>query len=334
MNFTEWFTAKHPGNEDMFSTIFNSSRKDINSLEEAKAFDLILLSAMEKWTFETRKQFNHLANHFSGFSIGDLGHVLSEKAEIPVEPIIALNGEGVITCTLAGNINIAMEIASRTRKKLTIISNHVPVHEVPGESLNILGYQRHLCSMPELKFIDEFCPDSLSLGKMKSHPHLWEPILRDTEVLYIHGNVLKASEMAGVDSSWPTGIYTEELCQIMKYAGSSLRLSSVIIDLGLPTIQENSTAPRLVAELLWYLLEGMKMKETDHPGLHSHLSEYVVNIGEYDADMVFLKSNLSQRWWLRLDENTNYPYLSCAHEEYQQTIQSDVPDRLLRHLSR
>lgn len=334
MNFSDWFTAIHPENEDTHATIFNSSRKDINSLEEAKAFDMILLSAKENWTLDARRQFNQLSNHFSGFSIGDLGHMNTAEKSIPSEALIALGKEGIVSCALAGDVHVAMEIAGKTGKKLTIISNHVPVNEVPGEGLNILGYQRHLCSMSSLKFIDEFCPDSLSLGKMKSHPHLWEPILRDTEVLYIHGNVLRASEMADIDSAWPTGIYAEELCQIMKYAGSSLRLSSVIIDLGLPPNQKSTTASRLVAELMWYLLEGMKMRETDHPGLHSHLSEYVVNIGEYDTDMVFLKSNLSQRWWLRLEDNTDYPYLSCALEEYQQSIQSEVPDRLLRHLSR
>ena len=315
------------------SSFFEKRRKDKNSHDEKKVFDLVFMGCEYQWVNETRNQIEKLSNHFTGFSVTDVGNLPGGDECFSAETIRSVVDEGCITFTLGGDLSLASDLAKQSGKKLTIISNQVPVHEVHGESLSLIGYQRHLCSFQALKFVDEFCPDSLSLGKMKSHPHLLEPLLRDTEILYIHGNVLRTGELMGLSSSWPTGLFAEELCQILKHAGSSLRLSSVIIDMESCHDTASTNISALCAEMFWYLLEGMKMKETDHPALHNHLSEYVVNIAEYDAELVFLKSNLSHRWWLKLQENQDYPYLSCAHEEYQQTIQSEVPDRLLRHIS-
>lgn len=315
------------------SSFFENRGKDINSVDEKKSYDLVFMSDHKPWATSTRQKIEKLQNHFAAFSMKDMGSLKVDTHEFPVSPMLNLHNAGSVTFTLGGNLALALELAKQTGKKLTIISNSIPIQEVPGESVSLIGFQRHLCSFQSLKFADEFCPDSLSLGKMKSHPHLLEPILRDTEILYIHGNVLRNGEQMFIPSAWPTGIYSEELCQIIKHAGSSLRLTSVILDMEADSTSNHENVSSLSAELFWYLLEGMKMKETDHPALHNHLSEYVVNIAEYDAELVFLRSNLSQRWWLRLHDKEEYPYLSCAHEEYQQTIQSEVPDRLLRHIS-
>jgi len=87
----------------------------------------------------------------------------------------------------------------------------------------------------------------------------------------------------------------------------------------------------VVAELLWYLHEGVEVRAKDHPALSKDFKEYIIELNEVDHSLTFAQSNKSGKWWMKLDNDSNN-YVSCAYEEYRQTIENEIPERLLKLL--
>ena len=332
MNIMDFFSGVSGDESVLSNRFFEFPHKDTNSTSEINNFDLIFMSANIPFANQVRSSLQLLSNHFQNIKSFDCGKTLNNDHRFICQPLQYCAEQNIPGFFLGGNVDLVHMLSSQQKRKVTFVSNTLPPSDQISEQHTFLSYQRHLCEYKSIKYVDEFCPDSLSLGQMKSHPHLIEPILRDTEILYIHLNALRSAEIPGLSSAWPSGLNTEELCQIAKYAGHSLQLKTIIIDCGDIAEQTFEIGSKLVAELYWYLMEGLKMKQSDHPGLNTNISEYVVNMAEFDTELVFVKSNITQRWWLKLEENDTNPFLSCAQEEYQQSIRSEVPERLLRHI--
>ncbi|MFZ1703902.1 MAG: hypothetical protein WAT79_06120 [Saprospiraceae bacterium] len=311
---------------------FEPQCKDSHSHHELENYDLIFMTSQSEISKEARKNIQKLYPHYHHIKVLDAGMLLNTDYRFIQQPVAPCLEKGKISFILGGSFELAQSLAIKNKLKVTVVGNSIIPIDETLHTHSYIAYQRHLCEYKTLKFAEEFCPDSLSLGKIKSHPHLLEPILRDTEVLYVQLNVLRSSEIPGSTQSWPSGLNTEELCQILKYAGNSLQLKSVIIDFLGVSLSENQVESKLIAELYWYMLEGMKMRQTDHPVYNTNISEYIVNVADFDTELIFVRSNLSHRWWLRLDENETFPFISCAQEEYQMSIQNEVPERLLRHI--
>lgn len=332
MDIMDFFSGERDDESVLPNPFFEIPRKDTNSTSDLNNFDLIFMSSNIPFADRVRYSLQSLSNHFPNIKSFDCGKSLNNDHRFICQPVQYCIEQNKPAFFVGGNTDMIHLLTSQQNRKVTFISNSLPASDQISEHHTFLSYQRHLCEYKSLKYVDEFCPDSLSLGQMKSHPHLIEPILRDTEILYIHLNALRSAEIPGLPSTWPSGLITEELCQVAKYAGHSLKLKAFIIDCNGVDLSSCEQGSKLVAELYWYLLEGLHMKQSDHPELNTNISEYVVNIAEFDTELVFVKSNVTQRWWLKLEENETNPFLSCAHEEYQQSIRSEVPERLLRHI--
>ena len=170
----------------------------------------------------------------------------------------------------------------------------------------------------------------LSLGTLRVNKRILEPILREVNYLHFDLAALRYADCQGKSGILPTGLYAEEACQIMRYVGEGLKLKLISIDTsGLD--EACAIEASLVAELIWYLHEGMEQKSIDHPALSSDFKEFVIEMNEIDHSLIFLQSNKSGKWWLQ-KEKSSHQYISCAYEEYEQTINNDLPDRLLKLL--
>jgi hypothetical protein len=51
--------------------------------------------------------------------------------------------------------------------------------------------------------------------------------------------------------------------------------------------------------------------------------------------MIFVKSNLTDRWWIELpaDKDQNL-YVACSHEDYLNANRNEVPDRWVKAVER
>ena len=281
-----------------------------------------------------RNNLANFNNHFRNITIYDLGSIkdLSDAAIFSLTNY--LNEFHIIPVFTGINIKFAGALAVENSSKITLISNHLELIEYKNTITNVnhIAYQRHLCSLNDIYEIEENMYNALSLGKMRSHPSLLEPILRDTEVLYVNLDCMRNADAPDIKGCLPTGLNSEELCQIMKNVGTADNLKAVFIDYQLNSNQYDVEA-NLIAEAIWYFMEGANMNLKDHPSYSSDFSSFIVHSENLGMDLQFIKNNLTAKWWLRhVMTGRDNIYLACSYDEYQLSVGEEVPERLVKFI--
>jgi hypothetical protein len=320
----------HAENSDFFKRL----HKDGEDFPDCEKSDLVFTGIDHPMTEEVRQQLHHFKSHFSEISAVDAGNLALSCQDGWIDALTSLMSLATVPVILGGDIHMARKLSKDSGTKLTSVSMQIfsQMPDDQNQQFSYIGYQRHCCTWKSLKDAEENATDVLSLGKMRTHPHLLEPILRDTEILYIGLDAMRCADAPNVKECLPSGLNAEEYCQILKHAGSSFNLKAVIIGIGADAAQLKHQEYKLLAEGIWYLFEGIQARNNDHPTRHADFDEFVVSLEDYDEELVFLRSQLSYKWWVRFLDNDQSRYISCSHDDYQQSIQSEVPERLIRHM--
>ena len=169
------------------------------------------------------------------------------------------------------------------------------------------------------------------LGALRVSMQLAEPLLRDSNLLFIDLNAVRHSDFASTTSPTPNGLYAEEICRLMRYAGYSDNLKSMFI-CGFDTamLTKNEVDITLLAQMLWHALEGLSSRKNELPGLTSFSSkEFYIDIGEQDpVTLNFLQSQNTGRWWLYVPmSNESGRWVACDAEDYERAKHHELPYR-------
>ena len=198
-----------------------------------------------------------------------------------------------------------------------------------------LGYQSFLIAQEELDLIEKLHFDSIRLGVLLDKVSIAEPHLRDADITGFDMKVL-SWEAAQNSSGNPNGIDSRTICSLARYAGLSDRLTSFGIFELFPTILFD----KLIAQILWYFIEGFNCRFDEYPVLTSQgYGRYTVTLS--DRELVFYQSEKSKRWWIEI---TNEDYLnnkmerstllSCTHQDYLDACNDRLPDRWWKEIKR
>ena len=198
-----------------------------------------------------------------------------------------------------------------------------------------LGYQSFLIAQEELDLIEKLHFDSIRLGLLLDKVSIAEPYLRDADITGFDMKVL-SWEAAQNSSGNPNGIDSRTICSLARYAGLSDRLTSFGIFELFPTI----IFDKLIAQILWYFIEGFNCRFDEYPVLTSQgYGRYTVTLS--DRELVFYQSEKSKRWWIEI---TNEDYLnnkmerstllSCTHQDYLDACNDKLPDRWWKEIKR
>lgn len=191
---------------------------------------------------------------------------------------------------------------------------------------DILGFQSYYVNPVLLQTLDRLRFDCYRLGQVRYNIAEMEPVLRSSDILTVDLNVLRASEAMFNRKASPNGLFADELCQLMKYAGMAAHLSSV----GIYNLYEdediNDTGAQTVAQALWYFVDGYRVR------LLEHSLETVGEFEEFhttveDMMITFKKSKRTLRWWMQLPEGM---FIPCAYSDYKTAAASEFPDRWFR----
>ncbi len=318
---------------DQSNNYFNDRFSCQGNFPDLKNAKIVVFFKEHKFSFAVRASLSKLYNHFE-CEIVDIGNLSATNASANYQVISELQDGYILPVLLGVDIDSFHEFcqAMSLEGKLnncTFISNSV---SLAGNSYNVenIGFQRHYIPKYQFQEILESNTPGLSLGALRSGQKILEPILRECNYLHFDLGAIRRSDCPKSVRSMPTGLHAEEACQIMRYAGEGLRLKLVTIDTdGLD--EDSHTEGDLVSELIWYLHEGVEHRPKDHPSYSKEFKEYIIELNEVDHSLIFAQSINSGKWWLKVDNESN-KYISCAYEEYQQTINNDIPDRLLKLL--
>jgi formiminoglutamase len=217
----------------------------------------------------------------------------------------------------------------------TIISNHKSTF---AHYINI-GYQTYLNDQQVLNRFLKRRSELVRIGDVRQAIYLTEPLFRDSDVAIFDISAVRQSDAPGTACPSPNGFYGEEICLLSRYAGISDRLKIFgLFDVN-PEFDIRSQTAGLAAQILWFFLEGFSQKQYETPVLSNSNSgrfiKYHVRVTDLEDDMIFIKSNLTDRWWMEINvENDQNKYVACSHEDYLKANHNEVPDRWVKAVER
>jgi len=197
-----------------------------------------------------------------------------------------------------------------------------------------LGFQSYYVSQEELDLMQKLFFDAYRLGEITADIHESEPILRDTDILSVDFNAIKANEL---DFSYgnPNGFSGTEICSLMRYAGLSDRLNV----LGLFDMPSTARADQLLAQMVWYVLEGFCYRVNEFPfSIHEPCTKFVVP--QEKETFIFFRSEKSQRWWVEVPKGAIHnnkeetTLLPCAEKDYRMAQKGEIPSRWWKSVHR
>jgi arginase family enzyme len=217
----------------------------------------------------------------------------------------------------------------------SLFSNHKSTF---SHYINI-GYQTYLNDQQIINRFLKRRSELIRIGDVRQAIYLTEPLFRDSDVALFDISAVRQSDAPGTVSPSPNGFYGEEICLLSRYAGISDKLRVFgLFDVN-PEFDLRDQTTGLAAQIIWFFLEGFSQKQYETPVLNLSNSgrfiKYHVRITDLDDDLIFVKSNLTDRWWIELPaEKDQAFYVACSHEDYLKANRNEVPDRWVQAIER
>jgi formiminoglutamase len=192
-----------------------------------------------------------------------------------------------------------------------------------------LGYQSYLIAQEELDLMDKLFFEAYRLGYVLDYPQKTEPIFREADIVSFDMKVLSGLADGTFPQGMPNGIDSRTICTLSRYAGISDRISV----LGCFDLVNSTIFHKLMAQIIWYFVEGVDNRFDEYPVATSQgFKRYAVQMS--DRELVFFKSNKSQRWWMEMlienyldNKSKRSALLSCTHQDYLDACKDILPDR-------
>lgn len=313
---------------------------------------------------EIRKSLYSLFDHWHNLKMVDLGNIKAGNAiadtyyalnQVLVELIkrhiipIVIGGGQDLTLTmykafeLTGNlINIAavdsmFDIGGEgeTLNSRSYLS-HIIMHN-PNYLFNFtnIGYQSYYVDPTSIDLMKHLLFEYYRLGDLKANIERTEPLIRNANLLTIDMNAFRAADAPGLKVPSPNGFNGEEACRMTRYAGMSMKMAALGIFEFNPEYDNNGITAALIAEMIWYFIDGFKNRQDDLPsGECSEFNHYIVQIEDVVEDVVFLCHKMTGRWWIDMSFLKNddplyerHHYIPCSREDYDTAMQNELPDK-------
>lgn len=309
-----------------------------------------------------RKELYSMSFPFENFRVADLGNAIRSEGAFLVQVLRELHEANIIPVLLGKDAHFVpfqyqALLAVKGYIHLILADDHLPISEEeqaqPEHYLNplmreqamrpfylqLVAGQSHFIHNSQLKPWPVQQLGLLRLGAIRSNIQATEPILRDGDMFAFHLRALKQVEAPAVAGNSPSGLQSEEACQLARYAGMSDKLRSFGIYGFQRQLEGKEQTAQLAAQMIWYFLEGVYHRKNDFPVSTDGLVEYIVEFKSADLQLVFWRSTKSGRWWIQVPAEVEgdlqrHRLVPCSYQDYLQATEQELPERLLQALSR
>ncbi len=198
-----------------------------------------------------------------------------------------------------------------------------------------LGHQTYLNDSKAVETLQSLNFDCQRLGLVRANLEEVEPVLRDADMLTIDLSCVRQADAPAHAQASPNGFSGEELCQIARYAGLSDKLTSIGFYEMNPGYDNNRQTAQLVAQMIWYFVEGFYSRVGDYPiDLSNHL-KFTVHLDDTGHELVFWRSQKTDRWWMEMpmgekEKFARHNLVPCSFKDYEMACEQELPDRWMR----
>ncbi|MFN6015801.1 MAG: formimidoylglutamase [Flavobacteriales bacterium] len=196
-----------------------------------------------------------------------------------------------------------------------------------------IGLQAPFASKSEFDLFEKLYFDACRLGEFNADFRKAEPHLRNSDILSIDVKSIRASELREPEYLSPNGFYADQICQITKYAGISDKLTTLGIFDYFPE-KEKGSVSALIGQMIWYFIDGVSQRKGDFPvGSKKDYLRFSVHLDDFKEELVFYKSNKSERWWMEVPyppqkgiKYERHHIVPCNMEDYERAMKNEIPD--------
>lgn len=183
-----------------------------------------------------------------------------------------------------------------------------------------LGYQTYFNSQEEIDLIQRMQFNAYRLGEVIQDIKIAEPIMRDADIVSLDMQSIQSTYLDNTNQ--PNGFDGREICALARYAGFSDSLKTF----GIFNIEKKNKNHLLLSQIIWYFIEGFNYRLFEYPfSSKEDYYKYVVPLVE--QELIFYKSNVSERWWIATQDYQNKEKLyPCHYADYQKALTNEVPD--------
>jgi len=198
-----------------------------------------------------------------------------------------------------------------------------------------IGYQTYLVDQASLEMMNKLYFDIYRLGQVRDTIEETEPIIRQADMISFDISCIKHADAPGHAEPSPNGLYAEEACQMMRYAGMNDKLSSIGLYEINPSLDSTGKTAHLGAQMIWCFIDGYYSRKVDFPNrTNPDYTRFHVFLQDEKYEINFYKSKKSDRWWmeipyppqkdLRFERHTLIP---CSYKDYELAVSNEIPDR-------
>ncbi len=330
----------------------NEDRKSLKNTGCAEAPDKV------------REQLYPLLSHWNNIKIADLGNIRQgnsvEDTYFAVKEVVAtLIRQNILPIIIGGSqdLTYANYLAYQNIGRLINIAAIDSVFDLgqEEEELNAhsylsriilyqpnflfnytnIGYQSYFVNSDALQLMKKLFFEINRLGNIRANITETEPMVRNAELVTFDISAIRAADAPGSYYAGPNGLSGEEACHICRYAGMNDKLTSIGFYEYNPAYDIRNQTAQLVAQMIWYFLDGYANRQNDIPDKNSSdFIQYRVWLEDYKEELLFMKSKKTDRWWIDIPVKRKtgkgklkYPYTPCSYADYQQALNQELPDR-------
>jgi arginase family enzyme len=217
-----------------------------------------------------------------------------------------------------------------------IIHAHNYLSHILGKTSNAdfinIGNQAYYIDNDVFSFLENEFHSAIRLGEIRFNLADAEPYFRNATLASFDISSVKFADAPGTLPNSPNGFMGEEFCQLARYAGLGVDLLAVGFFEINPDLDKSNVTSTLVAQAIWYFIEGFINRELEEPEDTDQYKRYMVHHPLVDNEMVFYKSIRTGRWWMEIPiiKNDNFQdniILPCTASDYQKACNEDIPER-------
>jgi formiminoglutamase len=323
---------------------------------DLKSIDIAILSWGNSDHYQLiREALYSLSTNFNAKTIVDLGVVnqnlvpLVELVDLLLQqnvfPIIISADNRAVEAQLKAYertgdlLNLALfdsAIPYSLESKPLLINQLMNYHPQLLFHLNCIGAQSYLTNKLAVDFLEDRYFEVHRLGKIQSRLEEIEPMVRNADLTAFSLACVRAADAPAQVYKNPNGLLAAEACKIMRYITMSDQLSSLCIHSFDAEASDQAQTANMMAQLIWFAVEGFFARIHELPVDKKELRTYVVDNKTLDVPISFYKSLKSDRWWFEIPKalHTKHQLLACSYRDYQIACEGDLPNRILNAINR
>ncbi|MDA9365844.1 formimidoylglutamase, partial [Flavobacteriaceae bacterium] len=139
-----------------------------------------------------------------------------------------------------------------------------------------IGFQTYYCALEEKDLMDKLYFDGIRLGQVLDDPSITEPVFRDSDIVGFDMKCLSWQAIADPLKGQPNGLDSRTICGLTRYAGISDRINFM----GIYEIPSTPMTHQLLAQMIWYFIEGVHYRFGEYPIYTKDFSKYSVTLSD------------------------------------------------------